>query len=486
MIPPMLEHACRKCGQVVVAEKTPHSCPRCYSPASEAYVSREDQEKSAELMFDVGTAFDGAPDWENHLQVPDSDRAPAPDPSSSEPSMELDEDDFEAATDRGSQRARPAVPVPGSAAVTTQELDGDDIEALIVARRVGHRTAPPPTPLPVPPTAPVARAARAAGRETARSTAEMARRTAPATRPQRPLRTSRGTVPPTQQVEPVEAARPRRQPTAQQPSRRRRMPTAQTERVVETVRAQRQRRWLLVLWSFGGLVLLIGILRMFVFTGTTAAPRPGSATAVVSMADLTTPPRPLDAAAPADLATKVAVKTSDATLAGRDAGAGKAAPPATAPATKQAQASTKPVASPKPGKPLVVSKPAKPVAVTKPAKPLVARKPTKPPKVAVKPTKPRKPEVKAATAVERRALAQRFYQQGVQKLLLGQTRGSIAQFKEALRADRRFALAYRGLGLAHQKLGQKTAARAAYSRYLGMQPGASDAASIRARIETLR
>lgn len=110
----------------------------------------------------------------------------------------LDEDDLEAPTDRGSRRARPAVPVPGSAAVTTQELDGDDIEALIVARKA----APPPTPLPVPPTAPVAIAARAAA-ERADSTAELARRTAPATRPQRPLpRTSRGTVPPTTEVEP--------------------------------------------------------------------------------------------------------------------------------------------------------------------------------------------------------------------------------------------------------------------------------------------
>jgi regulator of sirC expression with transglutaminase-like and TPR domain len=56
-------------------------------------------------------------------------------------------------------------------------------------------------------------------------------------------------------------------------------------------------------------------------------------------------------------------------------------------------------------------------------------------------------------------------------------------YKRAQNAHPGHAAAWRGAGLAYEKLGEKPAARAAYQRYLQLAPTAPDAAGIRRRLE---
>lgn len=84
------------------------------------------------------------------------------------------------------------------------------------------------------------------------------------------------------------------------------------------------------------------------------------------------------------------------------------------------------------------------------------------------------------------AEAKSSYREGLRNLMQGNPGEAIRLFKEALRKDPRLSLAYRGLGLAHEQQGDRQMARAAFSRYLVLQPGAEDADAIRARIERLK
>ena len=78
------------------------------------------------------------------------------------------------------------------------------------------------------------------------------------------------------------------------------------------------------------------------------------------------------------------------------------------------------------------------------------------------------------------------YMVGLQLLLKGQTGVAVGHFRRALEVDPTMARAYRGLGLAHARDGKKALARAAFGRYLALNPEARDAAVIRRRIEMLR
>ncbi|MFH1130476.1 MAG: hypothetical protein V1754_04015, partial [Pseudomonadota bacterium] len=83
------------------------------------------------------------------------------------------------------------------------------------------------------------------------------------------------------------------------------------------------------------------------------------------------------------------------------------------------------------------------------------------------------------------SVANELYQKGLQELFSGEFASAVSSFNRVLAKDSRFALAYRGLGLAFEKMGQKTSAKAAYRRYLVLRPKASDADAIRVRMERL-
>jgi tetratricopeptide (TPR) repeat protein len=145
---------------------------------------------------------------------------------------------------------------------------------------------------------------------------------------------------------------------------------------------------------------------------------------------------------------------------------------------------------------------AKPSAKTQPA----------PPSVAPSPTPPTQPPAPGSAAVaddlpaepdeiemlpddnrdERRKRrpkpkqsAETLYAEGLDHMRKNEHRAALASFTEARRANPSFAPAWYGIGLVHEKLGKKGAAKAAYLRYLSLAPKASNAAQVRERLERL-
>jgi eukaryotic-like serine/threonine-protein kinase len=78
-----------------------------------------------------------------------------------------------------------------------------------------------------------------------------------------------------------------------------------------------------------------------------------------------------------------------------------------------------------------------------------------------------------------------LFKKGTQKLLDGNFNEAEAAFKSALKIDRRYAPAYRGLGILYQRTGASAKAIDAFRKYLKLAPQASDAANIAGRIEQL-
>jgi len=77
---------------------------------------------------------------------------------------------------------------------------------------------------------------------------------------------------------------------------------------------------------------------------------------------------------------------------------------------------------------------------------------------------------------------QRLYNEGMRLQVGGDTTGAIAKFKAALDADKHYAPAYRGLGLAYERQGRNDRAARAFREYLSLAGNAPDAAAIRARL----
>lgn len=99
---------------------------------------------------------------------------------------------------------------------------------------------------------------------------------------------------------------------------------------------------------------------------------------------------------------------------------------------------------------------------------------------------PRDPGVGSAPRVADPDKAAALSQAGLKKVMGGDANGAIASFQAALRADRSYAPAQRGLGLAYEKKGDKARAARAFREYLALAPNARDAAQIRARLEKLK
>jgi hypothetical protein len=77
------------------------------------------------------------------------------------------------------------------------------------------------------------------------------------------------------------------------------------------------------------------------------------------------------------------------------------------------------------------------------------------------------------------------YKTGFQQYVRGDTAGALATFKSSLAANPGYPSTYRGLGLVYEKMGNKSQAKRAFSRYLQLSPKASDADQIRERMGRL-
>ena len=81
--------------------------------------------------------------------------------------------------------------------------------------------------------------------------------------------------------------------------------------------------------------------------------------------------------------------------------------------------------------------------------------------------------------------AEALYRQGVQAFVKGQSRDALAVLLKARAAKPGYAPTWRVLGQVYEKLGEKAAAKTAFTRYLQLAPSASDAPQIHQRLDQL-
>jgi len=83
------------------------------------------------------------------------------------------------------------------------------------------------------------------------------------------------------------------------------------------------------------------------------------------------------------------------------------------------------------------------------------------------------------------ATAAELFKKGSEQILAGKFDDAEATLRQSLKVDRRYAPAYRGLGILYQRTGATAKALDAFKKYLKLAPQAPDAAAIEARIEQL-
>lgn len=423
----------------------PHSCPRCYSPASEAYVAPTEKNKAVELMFDVSGTYDAiTPDWEQSVAttpVPRIENEPSGlyEPLRTEELQEVDEEDVDTSI-FSKEQVKEAVSIGRERRVTPERFASPvskfkppvaEEPRVYSSRGDDGRSRTGPFPL-----------ADLSGGDEGVS----------------PRRISRGTVPPTQPADPVSANPKRRQPTRRQ----RRIPTARNEMVLDAVDIGKKRKFLYLLWGAVFAVVLVAVLRLFFSGEEKTEPKIAKNSVLTERSDIRVAESSdsqiaQDAMVPNQVATELPKhsrenqKTKDRYTSKRKDDKRRAH----------------------------LKKSREKLAIKVPRK-------KRDPKDTLKPkSKAAEPAVTPKKNARDPAQAQKEYRQGIKFLLLGQTKGALAAFNKAIKADRGFALAYRGVGLAQEKLGNKRAAKSAFKRYLRMRPNASDASSIKARIENL-
>jgi len=101
------------------------------------------------------------------------------------------------------------------------------------------------------------------------------------------------------------------------------------------------------------------------------------------------------------------------------------------------------------------------------------------------PAAPAPPNDPLAAPAPDRAAAERHTRAGTQALLEGLAPAAVDRFRAAILAAPDHAPAWRGLGLANQRLGRPAEARLAFERYLSIEPEARDAEAIRLRLARL-
>jgi serine/threonine-protein kinase len=77
------------------------------------------------------------------------------------------------------------------------------------------------------------------------------------------------------------------------------------------------------------------------------------------------------------------------------------------------------------------------------------------------------------------------YKTSLQQRARGDNAGALATLRASASANPGYAPTFRGLGMVHEKLGDKGLAKLAFKRYLQLAPDAADAAEIRDRMERL-
>ena len=82
--------------------------------------------------------------------------------------------------------------------------------------------------------------------------------------------------------------------------------------------------------------------------------------------------------------------------------------------------------------------------------------------------------------------AKSLYKDGLQKFVAGDVDAAVKLFEASLDKSKGYAPAYRGLGMAYERRGDRRRAIRAFETYLRLAPRASDAASIQARLDKLR
>jgi hypothetical protein len=75
-----------------------------------------------------------------------------------------------------------------------------------------------------------------------------------------------------------------------------------------------------------------------------------------------------------------------------------------------------------------------------------------------------------------------LYRSGINAYVVGDLKTAMVQFKRAIAANPNLAIAWRGVGMVHERLGDSRSANTAFQRYLQLAPNASDAATIRGKI----
>lgn len=98
---------------------------------------------------------------------------------------------------------------------------------------------------------------------------------------------------------------------------------------------------------------------------------------------------------------------------------------------------------------------------------------------------PQAEEPPPALAEMDRARADELHARGTRAMLQGRLPEAIRLYRDATLAYPRHAAAWRGLGLANERLGRGPEAARAYRRYLALAPNAPDAAEVRRRLEGL-
>ena len=89
------------------------------------------------------------------------------------------------------------------------------------------------------------------------------------------------------------------------------------------------------------------------------------------------------------------------------------------------------------------------------------------------------------TAAQDRARATELTGEGNRLSLQGRLPAAIEKFREATLAAPSYAPAWRGLGIAYERMNRNADALRAFRRYVRIAPGAADAPRIQARIEAL-
>ena len=82
--------------------------------------------------------------------------------------------------------------------------------------------------------------------------------------------------------------------------------------------------------------------------------------------------------------------------------------------------------------------------------------------------------------------AEKLYATGLDQLRRGEPKAALVSLTGARRANPKFAPTWYGLGLVHEKLGNKPSAKVAYERYLELAPHAANAAQIKSRLAQLK